>query len=145
MLTLAVLDPPNERDWIILDESSAIGQEADRFTVLDANILADAYASGATGGEAYEYVPRAALSWDHRMPLTLHEIKARNADIICLQEVDHTTFTDALRPTLAKDDYKGVYWQKVRAKTLESGLSKRVDGCAIFYNNAKYVSPTAIR
>lgn len=105
---------------------------------MDANILADALAGGATG-DIYEYVPRAALSWEHRMPLTLDEIKKRNADIICLQEVDYTTFTEVLRPALAKDDYKGVYWQKVRAKTLESASSKRVDGCAIFYNNTKCV------
>lgn len=130
-----MLETPIDREWVVLDEQPDVS-EHERFTVMDANILADAL---AYIGDTYDYVARGALSWEHRMPLTLEEIKKRNTDIICLQEVDQTTYHDVLRPTLAKDDYKGAYWQKGRHRISDSAISKRVDGCAIFYNNAKYV------
>jgi len=40
---------------------------------------------------------------------------------------------------LAADDYRGVFWQKSRAQTMAERDAKRVDGCATFYKNSKYI------
>lgn len=34
-------------------------------------------------------VPISCLMWEHRLPLILQEIRAADADIICLQELNH--------------------------------------------------------
>lgn len=34
-------------------------------------------------------VPISCLQWEHRLPLILHEIREADADIICLQELNH--------------------------------------------------------
>ena len=67
------------------------------------------------------------------------EITGRNADIICLQEMDIENYNEFFRPNLATEDYKGVYWPKSRAQTMPEKEAKVVDGCAIFYKNTKYI------
>jgi len=34
-------------------------------------------------------VPISCLQWEYRLPMILQEIRAANADIICLQELNH--------------------------------------------------------
>lgn len=34
-------------------------------------------------------VPISCLQWEHRLPLILQEIRAADADIVCLQELNH--------------------------------------------------------
>jgi endonuclease/exonuclease/phosphatase family metal-dependent hydrolase len=34
-------------------------------------------------------VPISCLQWEHRLPLILQEVREANADIICLQELNH--------------------------------------------------------
>jgi CCR4-NOT transcription complex subunit 6 len=65
------------------------------------------------------------------------ELRAREADIMCLQEVEHDAFDTYFRPNLAHLDYKGFFWPKGRAKTMGPTEAKQVDGCAIFYKNSK--------
>lgn len=109
--------------------------DPDRFCVLSYNILCDFYVSPA----AYGYTPTAALAWENRREIILDELKARNADIICLQEVNSDSFNEFLRPALAVDDYKGFFWPKSRAQTMSEKDAKHVDGCATFYKNSKYI------
>lgn len=71
--------------------------------------------------------------------MVLRDLKNRNADIICLQEIDAETFNEEFRGKLAIDDYKGVFWQKSRAQTMNEREAKLVDGCATFWKNNKYV------
>jgi mRNA deadenylase 3'-5' endonuclease subunit Ccr4 len=67
------------------------------------------------------------------------ELRARNADIICLQEVEHDAYESYFRANLAHDDYKGAFWPKGRAKTMGPNEAKLVDGCATFWKHSKYV------
>lgn len=103
--------------------------------MLSYNTLCDKYATQSQ----YGYTPSGALHWEHRKEVLLDEIRARNADICCLQEIDAQSFNEYFRPNLAHNDYKGVYWQKGRARTMSEKDAKLVDGCATFYKNSKYV------
>jgi CCR4-NOT transcription complex subunit 6 len=84
----------------------------------------------------YGYTSREALSWDHRKELILDEIRGRDADIVCLQEIDTDSFQELFRPTLAHNDYKGQFHPKSRAKWTDKE-ARLVDGCATFYKNSK--------
>jgi CCR4-NOT transcription complex subunit 6 len=124
-------DPPQERDWIVLDETVEPGQET--ITALSYNILCDKYCTQTM----YGYTPSPALAWEHRRETILAELRERDADIVCLQEIDQESFNDFFRGSLAHDDYKGVFWPKSRARTMAEKEAKLVDGCAIFYKNSK--------
>ncbi|PSN62698.1 hypothetical protein BS50DRAFT_501789 [Corynespora cassiicola Philippines] len=125
--------PPPERDWIVVNEPTDANQET--VTALSYNILCDKYCTQSQ----YGYTPSAALSWDNRKEMILAELRERNADIVCLQEIDQESFNDYFRAELAHNDYKGVFWPKSRARTMAEREAKLVDGCAIFYRNSKYV------
>jgi CCR4-NOT transcription complex subunit 6 len=104
-------------------------------TALSYNILCDKYCTQSQ----YGYTPSGALSWEHRRETILAELRERNADIVCLQEIDQESFNDYFREALAHNDYKGVFWPKSRARTMGEREAKLVDGCAIFYKNSKYI------
>lgn len=87
----------------------------------------------------YGYTQQSALTWEHRRDVILGEIRARDADILCLQEVETENFKEFLQPTLAHDDYKGVFFPRTRARTMGDREAKSVDGCATFYKNSKCV------
>ncbi|KAK6397301.1 hypothetical protein LTR65_006275 [Meristemomyces frigidus] len=124
---------PNDREWVsLVDDTDA---EPEKFSVFSWNTLCDRAATQA----AYGYTPSLALSWEHRRGVILDELRARNADILTLQEIDMESYNEYFRPNLAAEDYKGVYWPKSRAQTMGEKEAKIVDGCAIFYKNTKYV------
>ncbi|KAJ4290894.1 Glucose-repressible alcohol dehydrogenase transcriptional effector [Kalmusia sp. IMI 367209] len=125
-------EPPLDRDYIQLDE---VSDDQETVTALSYNILCDKYCTTSQ----YGYTPSGALSWDHRRETILAELRERNADILCLQEIDQESFNDFFRPALAHNDYKGMFWTKTRARTMAEREAKLVDGCAIFYKNSKYV------
>ncbi|KAF2144406.1 uncharacterized protein K452DRAFT_222584 [Aplosporella prunicola CBS 121167] len=126
-------EPPAERDWVVLDDNPV--DPKDKFLVLSYNTLCDKYATQSQ----YGYTPSAALSWEHRRELILQEVRARDADIVCLQEVDSESYNEYFRASLAHDDYKGVFWPKSRAKTMAEKEARLVDGCATFYKNSKFI------
>jgi mRNA deadenylase 3'-5' endonuclease subunit Ccr4 len=47
------------------------------------------------------------LEWQHRWPRILDALKALDADIICLQEVNH--FDDSFEPALTSLGYSGTF------------------------------------
>ena len=49
------------------------------------------------------------------------------------------SYNDVFRKELAIEDYKGIFWPKSRARTMPEKEAKRVDGCATFYKNSKYI------
>uniref|UniRef100_A0A5S6QIL4 Endo/exonuclease/phosphatase domain-containing protein n=1 Tax=Trichuris muris TaxID=70415 RepID=A0A5S6QIL4_TRIMR len=73
--------------------------------------------------ELYEKCEKTHLLWQHRSGLLLKELKALNADIFCLQEVDSDTYStfDAF---FNRRKYKGVYKKRTGDKN---------DGCAVFW------------
>jgi nocturnin len=85
-------------------------------TVMQWNILADSLAID------FPAVDERYLNWDHRRRLILDEIDRVNADILCVEELDH--FEDFLLPHMQEKEFDGIYnkkpdWHK--------------DGTAIFY------------
>lgn len=125
--------PPEERPYHSLDDSDA--PDSEKFNVLSWNILCERAATQT----AYGYTPSEALAWSRRKNIILNEVRSRNADIICLQEVDQESYNEYFRPNLANDDYRGAYWPKARAQTMAEKESKNVDGCATFYRNSKFI------
>lgn len=124
-------EAPPERDWIVLDEIQDTAQET--VSALSYNILCDKYCTQSQ----YGYTPSSALAWESRRELILAELRERDADIVCLQEIDQDSFNEFFRAELAHNDYKGVFWPKSRARTMAEREAKLVDGCAIFYKNSK--------
>ena len=74
-----------------------------------------------------------ARSWEHRKVLLIDEVKRYEADVICLQEVDH--YYDFFLPELRRLGYDGLYAPKPISPCLE--VSKNSDGCAIFVKRSK--------
>ncbi|KAL2355980.1 glucose-repressible alcohol dehydrogenase-like protein transcriptional effector [Cryomyces antarcticus] len=128
-------DPPSDRDWIVLDDTPSSNSPQDKITALSYNTLCDKYATQAQ----YGYTPSRALAWEHRREVLLDEIRARDADFVCLQEIDQHSYNEYFRGALAHNDYKGVYFQKIRARTMQQKDADFVDGCVTFYKNSKYI------
>lgn len=119
----------------MLDEPTApmAHSGTEKFTLFSYNILGN----NSVTQSYYGYTQQTALSWDHRKEVILGEIRARDADVLCLQEVETENYNEFLRPALAHNDYKGVFWPRTRARTMGDKEAKVVDGCAIFYKNSK--------
>lgn len=71
--------------------------------------------------------------------MILEELRGRTPDIMCLQEMDLENYNEFFRPNLALDDYRGVFWPKSRAQTMQDREARVVDGSAIFFKNSKYI------
>lgn len=87
----------------------------------------------------FGYTPPGALQWEFRKQEIINEIERAQADIVSLQEIDQYNFHEWFRPQLARFGYKGFYWPRSRSRTMSEKDQKRVDGCAMFYKDAKYV------
>lgn len=104
------------------------------FTVLQYNTLCQHYATP----KMYRYTPSWALAWEYRRNKLKEQVLSFNCDVICLQEVEASTFEDYWSPLLQKHGYSGLFHAKTRAKLLANKDSKKVDGCCIFYKNNKF-------
>ena len=129
--------PPAEREWITLDDTYQNNKnaKADTFQVLCYNVLCEKYATR----NMYGYSPSWALAWDYRKKLVRSQLIESGADIICLQEVDLENFNEFFMPQLAVEEYKGAFYPKSRAKTMNESEKKTVDGCATFFKSTKLV------
>ncbi|TIB04631.1 hypothetical protein E3P96_01578 [Wallemia ichthyophaga] len=129
---------PPEREWLAMETDLPSPKEdsppPETFSLLCYNILCDKYATS----QMYGYTPSWALNWDYRKEILLQEIMGFSADIVCLQEVDIEQYEDFFLNHLSHHDYRGVYSQKSRAKTMSENEKKRVDGCATFFKGSKY-------
>lgn len=104
---------------------------SDDFSIMSYNTLCDKYATP----QMYGYTPSWALGWKYRSELLKEEIIGHAATIICLQETDRNSFEDFWTPELSERGYKGLYWPKTRARTMNETESRKVDGCATFYRS----------
>ncbi|XP_030633587.1 2',5'-phosphodiesterase 12 [Chanos chanos] len=97
--------------------------------VVSYNILADIYAQTELSKTVlYPYCAPYALNFDYRQNLIKKELSGYNADIICLQEVDKTAFTDSLSPALDAFDMDGVFRIK----------EKQHEGLATYFRKSKF-------
>jgi len=117
-----------DRRW--LRRASAAGAACGRskhtcasLSVVTYNLLADCY---ATPGY-FRNTDRSVLDWDERKKALISVLDALDADILCLQEVDH--YHSFLLPTLRARGYDGRYKRR-------NGPNKR-DGCATFWRTSK--------
>jgi hypothetical protein len=92
-------------------------------SVVTYNLLADCY---ATPGY-FRNTDRSVLDWDERKKALISVLDALDADILCLQEVDH--YHSFLLPSLRARGYDGRYKRR-------NGPNKR-DGCATFWRTSK--------
>ncbi|AEO63185.1 uncharacterized protein THITE_2108092 [Thermothielavioides terrestris NRRL 8126] len=133
LLKAPVPIPPAERKAIVVQED--VSPNLERIKILSWNILCDKFATSAL----YGYTPPAALSWDYRKQRIMQELRDKDADMLCLQEIATDVFRDFFSPELAQDGYKGVHWPRPKAKTMSEKDAQSVDGCAIFYKASKWI------
>lgn len=93
------------------------------------NVLADIYAQTELSRTVlYPYCAPYSLEIDYRQNLLKKELAGYNADIICLQEVDKSVFTDSLGPALDAFGMEGLFKLK----------EKQHEGLATFYRRDKF-------
>ncbi|KAK0720321.1 Endonuclease/exonuclease/phosphatase [Lasiosphaeris hirsuta] len=125
--------PPTPRKLIVVQED--VSSSLERVKVFTWNILCDKFATTTL----YGYTPTGALSWEYRKERIIQEIRDRDADILCLQEIATDVFRDFFSPELAQSDYKGIHWPRPKAKTMSEKDAQVVDGCAVFYKASKWI------
>lgn len=103
-----------------------------KFTVLSYNLLADLYASA----EQFGYCPSWALHWPYRRANLLRELLAYNADIMCLQEVQSTHFTEFFAPEFSRAGYTAIF--KKKTNEMYTRDTYAIDGCATFFKKNKF-------
>lgn len=136
-ISIPVSALPPKRAWISFTSPLAEpdGRLSDatteRFTVLSYNVLCKNYATD----ENFSHSPARVRNWEYRKKLILDELINRDADILCLQEVEVAQYQDYFLPNLK--DYDGVYWPKSEYKKASAEDQKQVDGCAIFFRKSK--------
>ncbi|PSR83349.1 Endonuclease/exonuclease/phosphatase [Coniella lustricola] len=125
--------PPNPRPIIVLNEETPPSLE--RVKVLTWNILCEKYSTQ----NIYGYTPSSALTWEFRKDGILQEIRERDADFVCLQEVSVDAMREVFSPELATSGYKGVQFSRTKAKVMYDKEANAVDGCAVFYKAKKFI------
>lgn len=80
--------------------------------------------------------PPTVLDWGHRSEVLLTEIKEADADIICLEEVDH--FHDFFKPQMEKLGYASAFLPKTSSPCLEMPENNGPDGCALFVRKTMF-------
>jgi CCR4-NOT transcription complex subunit 6 len=125
--------PPEPRKDIVIQED--VAPHLERVKVFSWNILCAKFATGSQ----YGYTPSGALSWDYRKQEILDEMRIRDADILCLQEMSTDVYREFFTPELAKNDYRGIHWPRPKAKTMSEKDAGGVDGCAVFYKASKFI------
>ena len=79
------------------------------------NMLAEPFAMSVSATKyLYPYCPIAYLETEYRVQLTVRELLAYDADIICLQECDLKSFKYYIRPLMSSLGYQSHYTNKVR-------------------------------
>lgn len=108
------------------------GNSGNRIRVMQWNIL-----SQALGQQNDNFVacPDDALDWSTRRFRILEEMLTYQPDVLCLQEVDHFHF---LNKTLGSVGYAGTFFPKPDSPCIYIEGNNGPDGCAIFYNAAKF-------
>jgi mRNA deadenylase 3'-5' endonuclease subunit Ccr4 len=88
-------------------------QTNNNLRVLSYNILADLNAFSVLAQTSfYPYCDAKFIVKERRLPLILHEILQYQADVVCLQEVDHGVFHGLLLPVLQHRGYQGFFSSK---------------------------------
>ncbi len=98
-------------------------------------IIPVSFSALGTKNDNFVRCPPSALQWRTRRFRMLEEIARHDADVVCLQEVDHFEF---LRKSLAPLGYEGRFVPKPDSPCLYLQENTGPDGCAIFYKADKF-------
>lgn len=125
--------PPRPREMVSIQHE--VSPSLERVKILTWNILHEKYSTS----NVYGYTPSEALAWEYRKQSILEEIRHRDADFVCLQEVSQDAMREVFSPELASNGYKGVQFSRTKAKVMFDKEANAVDGCAIFWKAKKYI------
>eukprot|EP00124_Ichthyophonus_hoferi_P001381 Ihof_evm6s70 gene=Ihof_evmTU6s70 len=120
------------RQWTQLNTKDSPVQQGDhhssnRIRVLSYNILAQCYVKSTQ----FPWSGKTNLKWANRSKRLKAELSKYQADILCLQEVDH--YEDYWRPTLLQLGYDGhAYVPRT------SVLKNKEDGSGVFWRSAQF-------
>lgn len=121
---------PGQRPDRVWASSCSVQNKAWDLKVLQWNVLADGLAQHGD----FVKVPEQALCWSYRAGLLMQEILESQADIICLQEVNH--YGDFFLPLMEKQGYCGAFFCKPCSPAEQYGVP--CDGCALFYRSSRF-------
>ena len=96
------------------------------------NILSQAL---STSCDNFQSPTTASLDWESRRWKVVEEVVRQEADIICLQEVDHYRLLERILTSLG---YRGSFVAKPDSPCLYVANNNGPDGCAIFYRADKF-------
>ena len=120
---------PLSRHWT---PARCAGRDPARdIVVFQWNILSQALGTGLDNFQS----ATACLDWERRRWRVVEEIVRQEADIICLQEVDHFRLLERI---LASLGYRGSFVAKPDSPCLYVANNNGPDGCAIFYREDKF-------
>ena len=131
-----VKDYHTEREFIQCSEPVNQNFEQATFSVLSYNILCEKYKHR----HKCIHIPRLG-HWlrDYRKNLIMQELFQREADIMCLQEVEPGQYEEFFSENLiGPEKYDGAFFPKSRAKTMNEWERRGVDGCAIVFKTSKF-------
>jgi len=80
--------------------------------------------------------PDSALKWEYRSSLILEELLRSEADVFCLEEVDH--YHDFYEPELSKHGYEGLFVPKCNSPCLSFPNNNGPDGCALMFRSERF-------
>ncbi len=115
---MATESPLFPRSWIdLIDSATDMAKCKPRFSVLQFNLLAQSLTSYSDFIKA----PAGSLDWEYRRQLLLQEILRANADILCFQECDESSYFAWFAPQLTLAGYQTRFLKKPSDKS-EDGL-----------------------
>ncbi|CAH1798443.1 unnamed protein product [Owenia fusiformis] len=120
-------DPLLSRKFIPNPHLTSDIDTSQRFTVVSYNILADYHIR--SNPEGHSYLPEEYLCQEYRHARMMVELQYLDADVICLQEVGKTYFSQ-LEEELRRHGYLGVF----KCRTADT----HPEGEATFYRNSRF-------
>ncbi|OAF70069.1 hypothetical protein A3Q56_02178 [Intoshia linei] len=122
-------DSFKERTFIDYSDKLNNVDPSKTFSVVSYNILAQGY----TQLSNFPWLPYSHLRNITRLPILIDEIRALNANVVCMQEVEGAFLKSHLEGAMAMLGYKCV--SKMRSYI--NNKLRYIEGCATFYKNIK--------
>jgi len=105
-------------------------------SVVQYNVLAEGLSNPAMSPDAgFTSMPPDQMRWSHRGELVLGKLLRADADVVCLQEVDH--YYDSVEPAMRSAGYGGLYREDASSPCRANTNGELRDGVALFYKRRK--------
>lgn len=134
VLASAPVSPWHEEDTYCIQRLECFTKDPQHVRVMSFNMLAPMYLHKPEYVEAvYPYCMPTYLAWNYRFQLMAKEIRAIDADIACLQEVQANKYTE-LYTLFPQTEFYLTFWPK---KT-EAVSADRSEGCALAVRKSQF-------